>query len=250
MSAHAHTSSDRPRLRLLHTSDIHVGSTTHSLVTLDAVVAAAQEESVDGVLIAGDLFDHARLDQDTLDAVVERLGRLSQPTVVIPGNHDCVDATSIYNRVDLREAGDHVHFVGEPEGRELIFEELALAVWARGIQEHHPGHRPLEGFRPADPRYWRVVLTHGHFVPADERSDRSSQIAQHELASLECDYVALGHWHHFVDLSTDEVSVFYSGSPWQSDPENATVNVVTLDPHQGVSVQRTPLAADLLQPRR
>jgi exonuclease SbcD len=230
-----------PTVRMLHTSDIHIAGDLVSMAALRAVVATAVESEVDIVLIAGDLFDSSRVRDDTVELTLQELGQLPMPVVVIPGNHDCVDERSIYHRVDLSSAGEHVFFAGSPVGEALIFEELSLAIWARGIENHDPRNRPLTGYVAADPAYWQVVLTHGHYVPDGEVSDRSSQITQEEIGLLHCDYVALGHWHRFLDVSEGEVSAFYCGSPSEPGREGATVNLVTLDPAAGVRVERTPI---------
>ena len=124
-------SHDRPPIRILHTSDIHIAGDTPSLEGLRAVVAKALELDVDIVLVAGDLFDSARVGEETVALTLSELQRFGRPVVVIPGNHDCVDERSIYHRVDLTSAGDHVFFAGDPAGEELVFEDLSLVVWAR-----------------------------------------------------------------------------------------------------------------------
>ena len=230
-----------PTVRMLHTSDVHIAGDDRSQAALAAVVDLAAEGAVDIVLIAGDLFDSARVGDDAVDRTIAQLSRLSQPVVVIPGNHDCMDDTSIYHRVALSSAGDHVHFAGDPAGEELFFEDLSLVVWARGIESHHPLHRPLDGYVPGDPSCWNVVVTHGHYVPRGERSDRSSPITQDEIAELACHYLALGHWHRYLDVSEGEVRAFYSGSPSEPGRDGASVNVVTLDPGTGVRVERRPI---------
>jgi DNA repair exonuclease SbcCD nuclease subunit len=223
---------------MLHTSDIHIAGDERSLEALQAVVSIAIESDVDIVLIAGDLFDSARVGDVAVGRALAELSKLSRPVVVIPGNHDCVDERSIYHRVDLSDAGDHMRFAGNPDGEELLFKDLSLSVWARGIENHDPSHHPLDGYKPADPAQWSVVLTHGHYVPDGEKSDRSSTIRQEEIAQLQCDYVALGHWHHFVDVSEPGVKAFYSGSPSEPSSTRASVNLVTLDPETGVHVDR------------
>ena len=236
---------ERPALRLLHTSDLHLGDDidpNRRLASLVAVVDTALAHRVDAVLIAGDFFDSARVRDEAIRPVIEQLSRLSMPAVIIPGNHDCVDDNSVYRRVNLRDAGDHIHFVHDPAGAHVIFDDMRLAIWARGIEDHHPGHHPLEGYRPGgDPGYWRVVLTHGHFVPSDEESYRSSPIREHEIADLQCDYVALGHWHRFLDLTAEGPPTFYSGSPSEAGGTFASVNLVVLDPVSGVHVERLPI---------
>jgi DNA repair exonuclease SbcCD nuclease subunit len=205
---------------------------------LQAVVRTAVDCDVDIVLIAGDLFDSARVGDEAVQGTIAELGRLGRPVVVIPGNHDCVDERSIYHRVHLSSAGDHVFFAGNPAGEELVFEDLSLVIWARGIESHDPRHRPLAGYQPADPAYWSVVLTHGHYVPDTEKSDRSSQITQAEIGQLECHYLALGHWHRYLDVSEGAVTAFYSGSPSEPGRDGASVNLVTLRPGTGVEVER------------
>jgi DNA repair protein SbcD/Mre11 len=230
-------SSSLPLVRLLHTSDLHI-SDLASVSSLDSVVEVALASDVDLVVIAGDLFESARVGPEVVDRTIGVLSRLQSPVVVIPGNHDCIDERSIYHRVDLGQAGDHVNFVGCPEGKELAFDELSLVVWAKGIESHDPENRPLAGYIPAPPGRWSVVVTHGHFVPEGERSDRSSQIRQEEIARLSCHYLALGHWHRFVDVSEGTVTACYSGAPQGSDTQDATVNLVTLHPERGVGVER------------
>jgi DNA repair exonuclease SbcCD nuclease subunit len=228
----------RPAVSMLHTSDIHISGDDASFRGLQAVVSAAIESDVDIVLIAGDLFDSARVADEAVQRTITELGRLGRPVVVVPGNHDCVDERSIYHRVNLSSAGNHVFFAGNPAGEELRFEDLSLIIWARGIESHDPLNRPLAGYAPADPAYWSVVLTHGHYVPSTEKSDRSSQITQQEIGQLRCHYLALGHWHRFVDVSEGGVPAFYSGSPYEPGREGTSVNLVTLHPDTGVHVER------------
>jgi DNA repair exonuclease SbcCD nuclease subunit len=223
---------------MLHTSDVHIAGDEASIEGLRAVVRTAVECDVDIVLIAGDLFDSSRVRDEAVERTIAELGRLGRPVVVIPGNHDCIDEQSIYHRVNLSGAGDHVFFAGNPVGEELVFEDLSLIVWARGIESHDPRHHPLDGYTPADPTYWSVVLTHGHYVPNGEKSDRSSQITQEEIGRLECHYLALGHWHRYLDVSEGAVTAFYSGSPSEPGRDGASVNLVTLRPGAGVEVER------------
>jgi DNA repair exonuclease SbcCD nuclease subunit len=233
----------RPDVRFLHTSDIHVSDGPDSARGLRAVADLATAQQVDLVLIAGDLFDHSRVAATTVEGAIEELARFPQPVVIIPGNHDQVDERSVYHRADLQTAGEHVTFVGDPTGREVVFDALQLVVWARGIEDHSPAHRPLAAYDAPRRPYWNVVLTHGHYVPAGGRSDRSSQINEDEIGALGCDYVALGHWHHFLDVSTGGVPAFYSGSPTMPAGDYASVNLVRLHDGADATVERVPIGA-------
>jgi exonuclease SbcD len=85
-------------MRLLHTGDWHVGRTIRGrsrapefAEALGEVVGIAAQESVDAVLIAGDLYDHRSPTPEADNLVFEALVRLHEsgtPVVAIPGNHD------------------------------------------------------------------------------------------------------------------------------------------------------------------
>jgi DNA repair exonuclease SbcCD nuclease subunit len=221
---------------ILHTADLHIDEGQASIAAMRAVIDIALAERVDLVLIAGDTFDHDQVSNHAARSVITELSRLTQPVVIIPGNHDPVDSRSIYRRVDLTEAGPHVYFIDDPAGRELIFPDLRVAVWARGIEMHTPENRPLVGYRPSDPCFWRIVLAHGYYVPAGKSSDRSSQIHEEEIAALECDYLALGHVHRYWEVSSGSVTASYSGSA--TEDRIPGVNLVRLDESFGVRIER------------
>ena len=68
----------RPKVRLLHTADLHIGSDVYAndaLRGLDAVLASAPVRA-DALLIAGDLFDNKRVSDATVDKVLADLGGL------------------------------------------------------------------------------------------------------------------------------------------------------------------------------
>ena len=84
-------------MRILHTSDWHLGRTFHGRVLDDAHAAFADHlvelvaaEAVDAVLIAGDVYDRAIPPNDAVALLDETLRRLTERTRVVltPGNHD------------------------------------------------------------------------------------------------------------------------------------------------------------------
>jgi DNA repair exonuclease SbcCD nuclease subunit len=234
----------RRRLRLIHTADVHIGEDFRAdlrLAGLRATVDACLEQGVDALLIAGDLFDNARISAQTVQAVLDELARLSVPVLITPGNHDALLSPSVYDGAHPSTAGSHVSFLEQPEGGYIVLEDLGLSVWARALVDHHPGHNPLEGYQPLEDGNWQVALAHGHYVPSSEKADRSSPLLQEHIGLMGCDYLALGHWHRFLDVSTNGVPAFYPGSPSEAGGSYPSVNLVTLDPEAGVSVERIRL---------
>lgn len=84
-------------MRLLHTSDWHLGRTLHGVdltahqqAFLDHLVDVVRQEQVDAVLVAGDVYDRAIPPVESVAQLSDTLRRLSEHAVVVvtPGNHD------------------------------------------------------------------------------------------------------------------------------------------------------------------
>jgi exonuclease SbcD len=85
-------------MRLLHTSDWHLGRSLHGTdllaeqeAVLGGLAAVVAEQRVDVVLVAGDVYDRAVPSADAtavLDRVLTRLRRAGAEVVLTPGNHD------------------------------------------------------------------------------------------------------------------------------------------------------------------
>jgi len=229
----------------VHTADVHIGDDNDPawrLAGFEAVIDAVLATAADALLIAGDFFDSARVRETESDAALSQLARLNVPALLTPGNHDCLGPPSIYSRVRLADAGRHVRFLDDPDGGHAVLDDLGLTVWARALVDHHPGHNPLAGYESKTDGNWQVAMAHGHFVPASQPNDRSSPLLEAEIARLGCDYLALGHWHVFQQIAAaGGVPAYYPGSPSESAGSFPSVNLVTLDPETGVSVERIEL---------
>ncbi len=223
------------QIRIIHTSDTHLGDDwdpDSAQRALAAVVDGVHDLRGDALLIAGDVFDNARISDAVLEFFVNEIARAAVPTVILPGNHDLYDATSLYHRSPFSGAPDNLHIISGTRGQTLTFPHLALEVWGRAMDSHTPAFRPLAGIPVQRNSHWRVAMAHGHFHYPDDTEERSSPIRPHEIADASCDYIALGHWERFEDVSQDGVTAFYSGSPMGAATERGSVavNVVDLDP--------------------
>jgi len=86
-----------PGMRLLHTSDWHLGRSLHGVdlldhqaAYLDHLVDVARTEQVDAVVVAGDVYDRAIPPVEAVTLLSETLARLAEHTTVVvtSGNHD------------------------------------------------------------------------------------------------------------------------------------------------------------------
>ncbi|GAA3398135.1 exonuclease SbcCD subunit D [Streptomyces roseoviridis] len=232
-------------MRLLHTSDWHLGRSFHRVALLDAqaafldhLVATVRERDVDAVLVAGDVYDRAvppLAAVELFDTALHRLADAGVPTVMISGNHDSarrlgvgaglIERAGIHLRTDPAGVGTPVMLAdahGDVALYGLPYLEPALVRERFGADK--AGHESVLAAamdrvradlatRPGGTR--SVVLAHA-FVAGGEASDSERDITVGGVAAVPAgvfdgvDYVALGHLHGSQTLTP---RVRYSGSP-------------------------------------
>lgn len=105
-------------MRILHTSDWHLGRQLHGVSlcedqshVLDQIVDIAEKESVDAVIIAGDVYDRAIPPADAVSLLSRTLNRLcldlGKTVVMISGNHDSGERLG-FGADLLGESGLHI----------------------------------------------------------------------------------------------------------------------------------------------
>lgn len=229
----------RPVL-LAHSSDLHLASETRhedDLARLQGVLETAETAGAEALLLAGDIFDHNRVKLPLIDAVGRRLQDAALPVIILPGNHDCLAAGSVYRRGGLGEV-PNVDVLGITTDELLPLPALDLEIWGRP----HPDHVDMAPLRDPTPRgaaRWRIAMAHGHWVSGPQDLHRSWLIHQEELDALQADYLALGHWDLATKIGAGALPAYYSGSPDLSK----TINLIHLS-EAGVEVSRVPLAGN------
>jgi DNA repair exonuclease SbcCD nuclease subunit len=217
--------SPRPghRVRLLHTSDLHVGCDLPTpgpkpLDALEALAVVARRDQVDAVLIAGDFFDHPKVREAVVARAAQALERIGVPVVILPGNHDPYMASSPWVRcAHLFPA--NVRVIAEAEGELVALDGAGLSVWGQA-------HTHFEDFRPAaaapdwpadgERPHWRIAMAHGIHVTSAYHRRFSYQIEDHELTALGAHYVALGHLDEHRRVGGEDVHAYYASSPIRS----------------------------------
>src|SRR4051812_9322084 len=101
---------ERRPLRIIHTSDVHLGAYAgvddphwhqrRDLMerTFARVIDLGNEVGAQVLVIAGDFFDNDRVPEETVTFAAEQIRRFEGRTVLIPGNHDPMDAGKVYWR--------------------------------------------------------------------------------------------------------------------------------------------------------
>ncbi len=236
-------SSDRRRpATVLHTSDCHLGTNERRSeeAAFERAIDRALAERVDAVVIAGDLFDHCRVADDTLRWAAEQLARLACPIVLIRGNHDVFDGRSVHERFLPVATLEQLHVIAEHEGRIVELPGTDVVVWGRAMLEHEPAYRPFEGLPAPPPDRWTIATGHG-LVVDDGPASRSSPIYASDLAAVTWDYVALGHVHVYLEVRDRPTPVRYPGATASSRDGKPGVVLVDFVPGSGARPRWVPL---------
>ena len=215
---------DSKPLRVVHTSDVHLGAYGGSTringennemlqAGFARVIDLAIAEEADVLLIAGDFFDNGRIKEDTVEQACATIERFPGRTVLIPGNHDPMDEGGIYWRHDLEAQASRLTIIREHEGEAVEFDDVV--VWGRGYRDADYGFRPLEGLPERMDGRPHIAMAHGHFVRDTYDLQRSLLMHPEEIGAGRghWDYMAFGHWEPHTDVSVDGVTALYSGAP-------------------------------------
>ncbi|MEU8949012.1 exonuclease SbcCD subunit D [Streptomyces sp. NPDC048489] len=232
-------------MRLLHTSDWHLGRAFHRVTMLGAqaefighLVTTVRERAVDAVVVSGDVYDRAvppLAAVELFDDALHRLADLGVPTVMISGNHDSARRLGVGAGL-IGRAGIHLRTEPSASGTPVVLADAHGDVALYGLPYLEPalvkdefavdraGHETvlaaamdrvradLAG-RPPGTR--SVVLAHA-FVTGGAASDSERDITVGGVAAVPAavfdgvDYVALGHLHGSQTITE---RVRYSGSP-------------------------------------
>src|SRR5689334_5370152 len=137
----------RRRMRLLHTSDWHLGRSLHradlrdaQAAFLDGMVETVRAEKVDAVLVAGDVYDRAVPSLDAVELCESALVRLREAgarVVIISGNHDSPRRLGFGSRL-VDAAGVHLRTRVADSGVPVVLDDAAGPVAVYGIPYLEP----------------------------------------------------------------------------------------------------------------
>ncbi|MCW2834679.1 MAG: Exodeoxyribonuclease subunit [Nocardioides sp.] len=231
-------------MRILHTSDWHLGRSFHregllghQSAFMDHLLDVVASEKVDVVVVAGDIYDRALPQVDAVRVADETLARLASSraaVVVSSGNHDSaqrlgfgsrlIDAAGVFLRTDARGVGTPV-LLGDEHG-EVAFHALPyldptamMEPWSLPVRSHEvvltEAMRRVRADLDTRPGVRSVVLAHA-FVAGAAPSESERDISVGGVSRVptstfdDIDYVALGHLH---GAHTLDERIRYSGSP-------------------------------------
>lgn len=225
-------------MRLIHTADWQIGKPygtvaddqkrfrlqQERLAAVGRIRDVVRQLSAQLVVVAGDLFDSIAPATTSVLEVLELIGEMAVPVLVIPGNHDHGAPGTVWHRDDFqrhqRQLAPNLQLLLQREP--LLLDQAVVlpcpllrnqdssdpSQWLRGLDwASLPTDRP------------RIVLAHGGvhgFGGRDYEADEEAQSGANNLIDLAClpadqiDYIALGDWHNLKQMSP---KAWYSGTP-------------------------------------
>lgn len=221
-------------IRFLHTGDWQLGMTRHffsegvgeryTQSRVDAIRElgrVAEEEECSFMLVCGDVFDSNYVDRKTVSRAVEALKNLPVPVYLLPGNHDPLDAASVYSSsafLDRKPAHVHVIDSSDPitveEGLEIVgvpwFSKRPMRDLVTPV---------LDGLEQSASTV-RICAAHGivdSLAPDPDSPELISLGAADKAISRgKIHYLALGDRHSVTDVG-DTGHIWYSGTPESTD---------------------------------
>lgn len=260
-------------LRFLHLSDLHLGKRVCEFsmledqrTVLEHILAMLDERPVDGVILAGDLYDKPVPPAEAvrlLDWFLTGLADRKLPVFAISGNHDSADRLAFGARL---LAGSRIYFSpvfeGAPAPISLEDEHGVLDVYLLPFLKpatvrHVYPDEPVESYNdalacvlrhcPLDPQHRSVLVAHQFVAGA-----AACESEEPSVGGLDCvdaalfegfDYVALGHLHSPQKVGRETVR--YCGTPlkysFSESAQHKSATFVELGAKGTVTLSTVPL---------
>lgn len=260
--------------RILHTSDWQLGMkrrflggeaqarfTEDRIRGVERILRLAEERDCDAIVVAGDVFDSNLLHDAVRARSIEQLATATVPVYLLPGNHDPLDAASVYHQQDFAELKNvtvlknhQPHVVpGRPDGPPL---EIIGAPWRTKKEDRDLVSEVVDSLDAVADGRIRVLVGHGatsSFGDGAALDLIDLQRVDQACADRVVDYVALGDTHSATPLN-DAKTVWYSGSHEVTDylepdggGENNSGHVLIVDLTVDEDAPETPAQVEVEQ---
>jgi len=181
----------------------------------------AKEEECQFMVVCGDVFESNQVDQKTVARALEALKDVQVPVYLLPGNHDPLNAASVYHGTRFLELKpDHVNVIENTtpisvgEGIELIGIPWMSKRPLRDLVASVAGE-----IEPSD-KVVRICVAHGMVdvlsPDPDDPALISLQDAENAISQKRIHYLALGDRHSFTKAG-DAGRIWYAGTPEPTD---------------------------------
>lgn len=198
-------------MKFIHIADVHLGAIPDSNMpwaeerqkeiweSFKNIIKVCNEDDVDLLLIAGDLFHKQPLVRELKEVDYYFSTLKTAHVVIIAGNHDYIGPRSNYRGFEWTE---NVHMLSEDTTEALTIDAINTTVYGFSYHARDIKESRYDDLRPLDTAGIHILLGHG----GDEKN---VPINRRKLLDSNFDYIALGHIHK-PEIFSDKMA--YSGS--------------------------------------
>lgn len=268
-------------MKFIHLGDLHLGKNVNDFsmiedqkYILEEVIRIIKSESVDGVLLAGDIYDRSVPSEEAVrlfDGFLTELASMGKKVFVISGNHDSDERLNFGRR--LFQA-NNIYIAGRYDGEVQCVDIKDaygdLHVWllpyikASRVSHYYPeedtsnydaAFRTVIAHCPVKPDERNVILVHQFVTGGSVEPELAGSetvmlnVGNIDKIAADCfadfDYVAMGHIHGSQAVGRETCR--YSGSPLKYSlnqreiNRDKTVPVITMGEKGDVNVELFPL---------
>ena len=221
-------------IRFLHTGDWQLGMTRHffsegvqerfTQSRFDAIRELgriAKQEDCQFMVVCGDVFESNLVDRKTILRAIEALKDVNVPVYLLPGNHDPLNAASVYHSTTfLERKPSHVYVI---EDTKPICVDEGIEIIGIPWSSKRPLHDLVAlavGQLEVSVNTKRICVAHGMVDSLSPNLDDPALIslrsAEAAIAQNKINYLALGDRHSLTEVG-DSGCVWYAGTPEQTD---------------------------------
>ncbi|RHO89633.1 exonuclease SbcCD subunit D [Ruminococcus sp. AF41-9] len=228
-------------MKFAHIADLHIGKRVHDFsmledqrYILEEMLRIFDEEKVDGVLIAGDVYDKTVPSAEAVqvfDDFITKLAKMEMPIYMISGNHDSAERLAFGAQL-FENDGVYISPVYEGEVKKVEVEDVygTVNIWllpflkpatVRHALQREDINTYEEGIVAAlqgceiDTEQRNILVAHQFVTGADRSDSEETSVGGLDNVSAEVfedfDYVALGHIHRAQKMGRETLR--YSGTP-------------------------------------
>lgn len=175
------------------------------------IIDFCNENDVDILLMAGDIFDNYTVNRETLLFIEDSLKSISNVRVFIsPGNHDPYSNSSFYKLVNWP---DNVYiFKGKLE--KVYLKELGVSVYGAAFNSKYERESLISEINEmSNHEEINLMVIHGEIANAKDGNEYNP-ITLSDIENSNMDYIALGHRHSYSGINNIGSTYYaYSGCP-------------------------------------
>ncbi len=218
-------------VRFIHTSDWQLGMTRaflspeaasrFSQARIDAISTLgklAKAHKAQFIIVAGDVFESNQLSKQTLMRTLDALKSVQVPVFLLPGNHDPLDAASIFATKEFQNTSDHITVLTDMVPVSVpgvAGVEVVGAPWRTKHPSSDLCQELAESLAPVSDII-RVAVAHGQVDTLSPDTSRPEVIdlarVEQAIEAKKFHYLGLGDRHSVTEVGGTG-RVRYSGAP-------------------------------------